>query len=668
MTHSPGAPVPVPFRLRRAAAVVAAIVTLPLVAGPAAAASRATHLTVSATPSTVIVGGAVLVTGVATPARAGSTVVLQRANGTKWTVIAHQKSGATGTFAFHLKAPQAAATWLLRVTRSAGGGDKAGVSASRRVHVVTTAFSVSAAATLTTSAGTVVVSGIVSPPAPGTVTLQRLIGGVWTDAATDSLNTSGGYSIRVSLPTAATYSLRVVKAFSATIAQGTSKPLSVTLPPPAPVIVQTALPKAVIGRAFTTALSATAGTAPYTWSATGLPAGIALTPAGVLAGTSLVAGSYPVTVSLTDAGGQNASLVTTFVVQQTTLVGFGYNYSGQVGDGTTEDRHSPVAVQRLDAVTSVSGNAGSVLAVRVDGSVWVWGDNSLGQIGLPSVVDTPVPTPVPGLSAVVATASGQTTSYTLTTDGTVWASGMNDKGQLGDGTTNLSRVFSPVQGLGPAKAIASAVGTGYALLRDGTVWSWGDNGRDQLGDGASGGFSTHPVRVTGIVGATAIATTYQGGYALLADGTVRAWGGGQGGALGNGATADSTLPVAVVGLAGVRALANNAGTDAFALKGDGTVWAWGPNNEGTIGDGTTTDRDLPTQVTGATGAVSIGVFGAAYAVMPDGTMRSWGENSEGALGLGDTTNRPSPTTAPGISGAVYTAGSEATGFVVVASG
>jgi alpha-tubulin suppressor-like RCC1 family protein len=653
--------------LRRAAVISAALIALPLVAGPADAAAKPTHLGLVIAPATVLVGGPVVLSGTATPALTGSSVVLQRANGKTWTTVAHQKAGAAGTFAFHVKAPKAAATWLLRVTRSAGGGDKAGVSATHRLRVVKTAFSVTAAATLTTTAGTVVVSGSVSPHATGTVELQRLVGGTWIAVATDTLNAST-YSIRASLPTSATYSLRVVKAFTTTTAQGTSKPLTVTLLPPPPVIAQTTLPKAAIGRAFATTLSATLGTAPYTWSASGLPAGITLTPAGALAGTSLVAGSYPVTVSLADAGGQTASLATTFVVQQTTLMAFGYNYSGQVGDGSTENRYTPVPVQQLNAVTSVSGNGDAVLAVRVDGSVWAWGDNGSGQLGLPSVVQTSVPTPVTGLSSIIATASGQTTSYALSADGTVWAAGANDKGQLGDGTTNLSRRFSPVQGLGPAKAIASAVGTAYALLRDGTVWAWGDNTRDELGDGVAGGFTTHPIQVVGLVGATAIATTYQSAYALLGDGTVRAWGGGGAGGLGNGATLDSPLPVAVVGLAGVRALANNEGDDGYALKSDRTLWAWGDNSVGTIGDGTTTDRLVPTQVPGATGAVSVGVFGGAYAVMPDGTMRSWGENSEGALGLGDTDNRLSPTVVPGITGAVYTSGSEATGFVVVASG
>ena len=292
----------------------------------------------------------------------------------------------------------------------------------------------------------------------------------------------------------------------------------------------------MIGRAFTTTLSATLGTAPYAWSATGLPDGFTLTPAGVLAGSTIVAGSYPVLLHLSDAGGQTASVVTTFVVQQTTMMAWGYNYSGQLGDSTRTDHYTPVPVTRLNGVTSVAGNGGQVLAVRADGSLWAWGANDTGALGLPSVLQTSVPTPVTGLSSVVAVAAAQTSSYALTADGTVWATGFNTLGQLGDGTTTLSRSFSPVVGLGKAQAIAAAVNTGYALLRDGTVWSWGDNGVGELGDGVIGGVSTHPVQVVGITGATALAGTGQGAYVLLADGTVRSWGGGSYGSLGNGAS------------------------------------------------------------------------------------------------------------------------------------
>jgi alpha-tubulin suppressor-like RCC1 family protein len=658
----------VPLRMRRTAVLSAALIAVPLMAGPASAGSRTTHVSATASPSTVLVGGAVVVSGLVTPVEAGSSVALQLADGKSWRTLAHQKSTSAGTFAFHLKAPRTATTWHLRVSRAAVSGNKSGVSATRQLHVVRTAFAVTASAALGTSPGTVVVTGKAGPHATGKVTLQRLSAGAWIAVAPGTLSRTGGFIVTASLAAGASYKLRVVKPFTRATAQGVSKTLTIAIPPPPPVISAAALPKAVIGRAFATTLSASLGTAPYTWSATGLPSGITVTAAGVVSGTSLVAGSYPVLLSLTDAAGQKAYAISTLVVQQTSLRAWGYNYSGQIGDGSFTNQHSPVPVGLLNAVTTVSGNGNAVLAVRVDGSLWAWGANDVGSLGLPSVIQTPLPTPVPGISSVTAVASGQTTGYALTSDGTVWASGNNAVGQLGDGTTTRTRSFAPVPGLGKAKAIAAAVGTAYALLQDGTVWAWGDNGTGQLGDGVTGGFSTVAVRVVGITGATALASAGAGAYVLLADGTVRTWGSGRHGALGNGATTDSAVPVSPVGLSNVRALATNQTTDDYVIKSDGTVWAWGDNTQGTIGDATQTDRLVPTQVPGAAGAVSIGGFGSAYAVMPDGSMRAWGENSNGALGLGDEVNRLVPTQVPGLSGVVYTAGSEATGFAVVASG
>ena len=492
MTNLVGVPVQGSSRLRRLTAVCAALVAVPLVATPAAAAPRPTHVVIIATPATVLTGGAVVVSGAATPVRAGSTVVLQREVGRAWKTLARQKTGAAGTFAFHLKAPKAKVVWLLRVSRAAGGGDKAGTSATQHLRVVKSAFTVSAIATLGTTPGQVVVTGKAGPPATGKVQLQRQVGSAWIAAGTGILTATGQFTITTILPLNDSYALRVVKPFSTTVAQGVSKTFMVRVPPADPVIGTAALPKAVIGRPYTTTLAGTLGTTPYTWTATGLPAGITLTSTGVLSGTSTVAGSYPVTVTLTDSGGRVATAAYTLTVAQTTVISWGYNCCGQLGDGTLTSRHTPGPVAVLNAVTSISGNAGAVLALRVDGSVWAWGDNGLGTLGLPSVIATSVPLPVTDLSSAVATASGQTTNYVLTADGTVLAAGANDRGQLGDNTENPSRRFSPVHGLGPAKAIASAVGTAYALLRDGTVWAWGDNAHDQLGDGATGGSA--PIR------------------------------------------------------------------------------------------------------------------------------------------------------------------------------
>ncbi len=129
------------------------------------------------------------------------------------------------------------------------------------------------------------------------------------------------------------------------------------------------------------------------------------------------------------------------------------------------------------------------------------------------------------------------------------------------------------------------------------------------------------------------------------DGTARAWGLNNKGQLGNGTTTNSTAHVTVTGLTGVTAVA--AGNEhSLALKSDGTVWAWGSNNNGQLGDGTTTDRLTPVAVGGLTGVTAIAAgFDFSVALKSDGTVWAWGDNSSGQLGNGSTTDSPIPVQA-----------------------
>ncbi|MBI2916825.1 MAG: S8 family serine peptidase [Chloroflexi bacterium] len=308
-----------------------------------------------------------------------------------------------------------------------------------------------------------------------------------------------------------------------------------------------------------------------------------------LAGVTDVAGGGWHSLALSSAG---------------TVWAWGWNDQGQLGDGTTTGRTTPVQVSGLTGVAAVAvGDYYHSLALKSDGTVWAWGWNYHGQLGDGTTTDRHTPVPVSGLTGVVAIAAGGYHSLALKSDGTVWAWGGNDNGQLGDDTQTNRTTPVQVSGLTDVTAIAAGGYYSLALKSDGTVWAWGRNVVGELGDGTTTGRTT-PVQVSGLTGATAIAA---GGYhslALKSDGAVWAWGYNNHGQLGDGTTTNRHTPVQVSGLTGVTTFAAG-GLHSLALRSDGTVWAWGYNNNGQLGDGSTTNRHTPVPVSGLTGVTAI---------------------------------------------------------------
>jgi alpha-tubulin suppressor-like RCC1 family protein len=330
---------------------------------------------------------------------------------------------------------------------------------------------------------------------------------------------------------------------------------------------------------------------------------------------------------------------------------WGDNYYTQLGNGSQNTNSStPVLATGLTGVRQVEGLM-SKIALLSDGTVRTWGSGSFGQLGNGTQPQTSsAPVPVSGLADVIAIEGEEITNYALLSDGTVRAWGDNYVGQLGNGSTTTSSVPVQVSGLTGVKALSSEGGTAFALLNDGTVRAWGDNRYGQLGNGTTTN-SNVPVQVSGLTGVTAIEN--RGGdsiYALLADGTVRAWGNNDIGQLGNGSTVDSYVPVQVSGLSNVKALSSNYGS-AFASLNDGTVRAWGYNALGQLGNGSTVNSSVPVQVTGLTSVAALySDYYSTYALLTDGTARSWGYNASGQLGNGNTTNSSIPVSITGLSG------------------
>jgi alpha-tubulin suppressor-like RCC1 family protein len=327
-------------------------------------------------------------------------------------------------------------------------------------------------------------------------------------------------------------------------------------------------------------------------------------------------------------------------------------------DQSTAWRNSPAQVSGLAAVVTMAGGWGHSLALENDGSVWAWGWDISGQLGDAGTVNRQGPVQVGGsaLAGVTTIAAGSTHSLALKkSDGTVWAWGSNGSGEIGDGTT-VNRE-APVQLLGLSGIVAIAGGSfhGLALKRDGTVWAWGRNDAGQLGDGTTMPSTTGrptPAPVRGLSGVVAVVGGQKHSLALRGDWSVWAWGTNASGELGDGTTTDRLTPVRVGGLSGVAAIAAGI-TNSLALKRDGSVWAWGGNSYGELGDGTTTDRLTPVPVSGLSDVVSIAAGAQhGYALKRDRSVWAWGQNDYGAVGDGTWTQRLTPVPVSGLSGVV----------------
>jgi alpha-tubulin suppressor-like RCC1 family protein len=335
-----------------------------------------------------------------------------------------------------------------------------------------------------------------------------------------------------------------------------------------------------------------------------------------------------------------------------TIRAWGYNYYGEIGDGTTDDRPLPVAVACLTGVTRISAadyhslalgtNTCSVDADRVS----CWGYNGDGGLGDGSFIDQDQPVQSLGMTNVIDISGGYDFSAVVRADGTVWCWGRNDEGQLGNGSTMDAGEPTKVPGLAGIVQVAAGHDHALALAADGTVWAWGQNDFGQLGDG-SGLDQLTPVTVTSLpADIVSVACGRTHSFAITAMGELWAWGNNSSGELGDGTTVSQPLPILITGLPVIRSVdgGEHFGLGhSIALGADGSVWTWGANDEGQLGDGTTMDNPTPTQVAGVAAAVGVSAgLTQCYALLADGTVMSWGDNFYGQLGDGTFVDSPVP--------------------------
>lgn len=345
-----------------------------------------------------------------------------------------------------------------------------------------------------------------------------------------------------------------------------------------------------------------------------------------------------------------------------TVWAWGANAFGQLGDGFTENRTQPVQVLILSEVTAVSGGGQHSVALKADGTVWAWGDNTYGQLGDSLYEDySPkyFPNQVFSFTGAAGISAGFEHTMVMKADGTVWAFGRNNFRQWADGSVYAyGKIPQRAALLTDVRQVIASQGCTLGLKQDGTIVALGDNALGQLGDGTTSQRSAPvPVRAASGPGSfnvhalvtPKVAATFGHTLALRADGTVWAWGSNSYGQLGDGTRTDRSRPVQVQGLNGIRDVAAGA-TLSLALAEDGQVWAWGQNLFGSLGDGTEEMRLTPVLVPGLSDVTALSShWYHSLALKADGTVWGWGQNAFGRLGDGTFTFRRQPVRAVGLS-------------------
>jgi alpha-tubulin suppressor-like RCC1 family protein len=298
-------------------------------------------------------------------------------------------------------------------------------------------------------------------------------------------------------------------------------------------------------------------------------------------------------------------------------------------------------------------------ALDANGAVRCWGDNSNGELGIGSIQPRAQPVQVVGLgTGMQAVAAKGEFSCALTTAGGVRCWGANSHGELGDGTTVRRPAPVPVTGLGSGvKAIAPGDTHTCALTTAGAVLCWGNNTLGQLGDGTKTQRLT-PVAVAGLSsGVRAIASGGNHTCAVTTTGAVFCWGENIAGQLGDGTTSQRSTPVQVSGLSGIQSVSLGY-YHSCALGTSGAVSCWGYAAVGSVGDGSTGDdsqhRLTPVPVTGLGSGVREIAAGYEHtcALTTAGAVQCWGWNTGGQLGDGTKTVRLAPVPVTGLSSGV----------------
>jgi alpha-tubulin suppressor-like RCC1 family protein len=415
--------------------------------------------------------------------------------------------------------------------------------------------------------------------------------------------------------------------------------------------------------AFNVTLSATGASSYSVAAGSTLPAGTSLLANGYFYGTVSIGSSttYSFSVVATDAENQDSSKtfqVTVNVVPLIRVYTWGDNTYGQLGRNNTVGASSPVQVGALtnwsDVATGGSryeNTGGAALAIKNDGTLWSWGRNDLSLLGTNDGITRSSPTQVGALTGWSKISVSGNHALAIRTNGTLWAWGTSSHGQLGGSTTG-----SPAQvGTDTNWAwVEAGRNVSFAIRTDGTMWSWGQGFYGVLGHNNTTDVSSSPKQIGTSTDWSTVSCRHIAPLAIKTDGTLWAWGTNNVGQNGLGTTGGYRSSPIQIGSDTTWLKVGTGYAQMYGIKTNGTLWAWGASQRGNIQDNYAgwipfgSNRNSPSQVGANTNWLNVwGGYSSAFATKTDGTLWAWGVNQEGQLGINNLTSQTSPAQVAG---------------------
>ena len=296
-------------------------------------------------------------------------------------------------------------------------------------------------------------------------------------------------------------------------------------------------------------------------------------------------------------------------------------------------------------ITQIAAGDSHSAAVTKDGDLYMWGTNGSGQLGIQSNVASNIPVKVNNSSSTLPEKSvkyvalGTYHSAAITKDGSLYMWGYNNYGQLGNGSSgNYEKSVSPIKIMENVAAVSLGAWHSAAITKDGSLYMWGENSDGQLGNGSTTNRST-PVKIMENVATVSLGAWHSA--AITKDGSLYMWGYNNYGQLGNGSSGNYEKSVSPIKIMENVAAVSLGAWHSAAITKDGSLYMWGENSDGQLGNGTTNNLTRPQRI--AVNVQSVELYGSyTTAISKDGGLYTWGYNLNGRLGNGTTTNSYTP--------------------------